>query len=376
MCVNPLHRYVEGKLYHLPCGKCSECIKHSQNEWCFRLHQEQLYTSLSGDLSVCVTLTYDDENVPCLGFIDKDGKFHLADRKSDAYCEEKGINKRSYGSILLYSDVQKWLKRIRRNTNWKFRYFACAEYGGKSSRAHYHILMFGLPNESLLSIKNKLFSYWRKCSYECFVVDFVTRESIRYCTKYLNKVDKRNHIVPPRTYCSKNLGLCWLTENIKHWLLDSMPMFVTYNGYKYPIPRYYKKKVFDTDEIKAKYYECVMLNKSAFCNPVQEKLNKFVEDVANKLLINGLKQCNDFEKVVTILNKQLFWLHKNPDVNAEIDPFNFYVKAQFSTVKADYDRLVLMASNYIEDHTDMSSCIMSKKKRDRYERKHSKNHHR
>lgn len=89
MCVNPLHRYVNGKLYHLPCCKCSECIKHNQNEWCFRLHQEQLHTSLNGDLSICVTLTYDDDNVPCCGFMDVDGKFHLPNKKEDTFCEQR-----------------------------------------------------------------------------------------------------------------------------------------------------------------------------------------------------------------------------------------------------------------------------------------------
>lgn len=75
--------------------------------------------------SVFTTLTYSDENLP------ENGNLKL-------------------------TDLQNFLKRYRKNTNEKFRYFAVGEYGSKqkykdnrgrvrigTERPHYHIVLFG-----------------------------------------------------------------------------------------------------------------------------------------------------------------------------------------------------------------------------------------
>lgn len=47
-----------------------------------------------------------------------------------------------YLPTLSKTDVQKFLKRLRKNYGKKVRYFICGEYGPKSFKPHYHILFF------------------------------------------------------------------------------------------------------------------------------------------------------------------------------------------------------------------------------------------
>lgn len=42
--------------------------------------------------------------------------------------------------------VSNFIKRLRKNTGLKIRYFACGEYGDLTFRPHYHIALFGYPN--------------------------------------------------------------------------------------------------------------------------------------------------------------------------------------------------------------------------------------
>lgn len=62
------------------------------------------------DDNCLVTLTFDDEHLPA-----------------------SGVDVR---------DLQLFFKRLRKR--WRFRYYACGEYGEKFARPHYHALLFGL----------------------------------------------------------------------------------------------------------------------------------------------------------------------------------------------------------------------------------------
>lgn len=92
----------------LPCGQCVGCRVRRAEEWSIRvMHEAQMHEHCS-----FVTLTYDDEHLP------------------------------PYGG-LRYSDVQKFLKRLRVRRAEPVRYFLCGEYGEQTKRPHYHVGLFG-----------------------------------------------------------------------------------------------------------------------------------------------------------------------------------------------------------------------------------------
>lgn len=91
----------------LPCGQCIGCRIERSRQWATRVMHE---ASLHED-NCFVTLTYDDEHVP-VG--------------------------------LVYSDFQKFVKRLRRCISpLRVRFFACGEYGEEFSRPHFHCAFFG-----------------------------------------------------------------------------------------------------------------------------------------------------------------------------------------------------------------------------------------
>lgn len=94
----------------VPCGQCIGCRLERARQWTVRLtHEAQFHV-----YRWFLTLTYSDENLPP-------------------------------GGTLVKADFQKFMKRLRKNTGLKLRYFHCGEYGETTWRPHYHAVIFGLP---------------------------------------------------------------------------------------------------------------------------------------------------------------------------------------------------------------------------------------
>lgn len=103
--------------FAVPCGKCVLCREKKASEWSFRALCEN-QSSLTEPLFV--TLTYDNEHKPRCGV-----------RKED---------------------IQNFMKRLRRNLDklkieHDIRYFACGEYGKKTHRPHYHLILWNFPRD-------------------------------------------------------------------------------------------------------------------------------------------------------------------------------------------------------------------------------------
>lgn len=97
----------------IPCGKCIECRLAYAREWANRCMMEALYHTDNW----FVTLTYDDEHVP----------------------------KAENGALtLVKNELSAFIKRLRKNTGQKIRYYGCGEYGEHTFRPHYHCIIFGL----------------------------------------------------------------------------------------------------------------------------------------------------------------------------------------------------------------------------------------
>lgn len=92
----------------VPCGRCIGCRLERARQWAARcVHEAQLHENNS-----FLTLTYNDENLPRNGGLDK-------------------------------THVQKFFKRLRARLPPKtIKYFYCGEYGDQLGRPHYHAIVF------------------------------------------------------------------------------------------------------------------------------------------------------------------------------------------------------------------------------------------
>lgn len=144
----------------LPCRKCVECVQAYSNTWALRcMLESQEYSR-----SCFITLTFDDDHVP-----DK-------------------VKPR---------DLQLFFKRLRKYFGVKsLRYFATGEYGLKSGRPHYHVILFGVDfsddriflkqdnRGNAIYISPTLSKLWK---FGFHSIGALTFESCRYCAKYMQK---------------------------------------------------------------------------------------------------------------------------------------------------------------------------------------------
>lgn len=142
LCRNP---YVKG-IEPYGCGQCMPCRINRRRIWSHRIMLESM---LHKD-SVFVTLTYSQENVP-------------------------------EGGTLVKKDLQDWLKRFRKAiAPVQIRYYAVGEYGERTERPHYHIILFGVG----VLAESLILETWKK---GLIHVGSVTLQSASYVTGYVTK---------------------------------------------------------------------------------------------------------------------------------------------------------------------------------------------
>lgn len=200
---------------HVPCGKCLPCLSNKRADWSFRLGIEHRYSKSS----YFVTLTYSPKFLP-----------------------EHGVSKRH---------VQLFMKRLRKKSQAKIRYYLVGEYGSLTGRPHYHIILFNFDGH-----EKHIQSAWSTRSNEPFGtvhIGRVTQASIMYCTKY---VIQRVYMVPkdmskPFAVMSRSfgIGLWYLTDSMLEWHRAGKRNYTMLHGEKRRLPRYYKDKIwYDPDE--------------------------------------------------------------------------------------------------------------------------------
>lgn len=201
-CTSP---YYVGGTGPVPCGRCMSCRIARSREWAIRLVHEQE----SWEDSCFVTLTYADEYLP--------------DNQS-----------------LVKKDLQNYFKRLRKSIYpLHIKYFACGEYGETYERPHYHAIIFGLAQSSDVLKDNWTAGFVRTGT--------VTFKSCRYVAGYIQKkitgdLSKSEYgvRVPPFQLQSQGLGLAWAIKNKQNMINN---LYITTNGVKTGLPRYYVKKL-------------------------------------------------------------------------------------------------------------------------------------
>lgn len=218
------------------CGRCTYCRLRYASEWGVRCEKEaSLWPS-----NHFITLTYDNEHLP----------------------QHNG---------LVLEDVPLFVKRLRRafdETN--LRTFGCAEYGTKTLRPHYHLLLFNSPlydlklysqnNNNPLYTSNTLSKLWPKGLSTIGEVTFQSASYVaRYNSKYTSSHHRLSHLTssgevielpPPQSICPSKrpaIGRAWVEKYADQLFRDD---FIYSRGYKMPIPRYFNKVLEELDPQK------------------------------------------------------------------------------------------------------------------------------
>lgn len=197
-CISPV--WVRSQMMHVPCGKCAFCVRKAINAWCTRLRHE-LEASSS---AFFLTLTYDNENLPA------DGE----------------LNKR---------DLQLFIKRLRK-ANPGIRYFAVGEYGTQGERPHYHAVIFNLLDLSLVTDNWKL----------GFVKGSRANAGrIRYMVSYMALPQDVSHRQAPFRLMSRRpgIGSAYLEKMGEFHRARCDPVIYDF-GTANAMPRFYKDKLY------------------------------------------------------------------------------------------------------------------------------------
>lgn len=203
-----------------PCGKCPACTARRVSHWSFRLRQEAKQSMTAH----FITLTYATEHVP--------------------------ITPRGFMSVSK-SDLQNFFKRLRKlyPPGHKLKYYAVAEYGGRTLRPHYHIIMFNSDPANITRA-------WTLDKVPIGQIHFgeVNEASCGYTLKYIHKAKKiplhaNDDRVPEFSLMSKKLGANYMTKQMIKWHKKGKRMFIQIeDGKKISMPRYYRDKIWSKIE--------------------------------------------------------------------------------------------------------------------------------
>jgi hypothetical protein len=218
-----------------PCGICLHCKINKRRVWTFRLLLEQRVT----EKSCFITLTYSPDFLP----------------------KDKSVHK---------SHLQKYLKRLRKKTTQKIRYYAVGEYGDKSWRPHYHIALFGLNSEDSKIISSSWKDPKTKQDIGFVQIGDLNKDSASYIVGYVikkltNKKDERlNGLLPEFMTSSRGktggIGLPYikkLAQRINKFKYKENRIIteIYYNGRLHPLGSYLTKKLAELTDIPEEFYE-------------------------------------------------------------------------------------------------------------------------
>lgn len=194
----------------LPCGGCLGCRMAKAEQWAIRCALE----SQRHETTSFVTLTYDDAYLP---------------------------------PTLSKPHFSTWLKRLRsRLDDTPIRFFGCGEYGERTSRAHYHALVFGLHPSQAHHVQDA----WAKGHTR---IDYANPARIAYCAGYVVKKQQAPRIKaearvdpetgeaytvqPPFALMSRRPGIG--AHAREHW--RSWAEYAVWQGRKAAVPRYLRE---------------------------------------------------------------------------------------------------------------------------------------
>lgn len=272
-CITPfqVRDKISNEWMALPCGKCPGCMKRRSSGWSFRLVKE----GERAETALFVTLTYNTKYVP----LTKSGYMSL--------------NKRH---------IQLYMKRLRKLSDKKLKYYVCGEYGSKRSRPHYHMIIFNADPEKVEHAWSQYKAGVGFIPFGDIFIGEVNEASIGYTLKYMQKpgkipMHKNDDRVKEFSLMSKGLGANYITDNMSQWhkndLLNRMYVPIK-DGKKIAMPRYYKDKIYsETQKLKINNHLKRLISEED--QKADDLLIKEFGDYAEKVLVERHKY--SFEKM-------------------------------------------------------------------------------
>lgn len=229
----------------VPCGQCIGCRLERSRQWALRcVHEAQLHVH-----KCFITLTYDKAHLPP-------------------------------GGTLVKADFQKFMKRLRKRTNAKIRYFQCGEYGEADFRPHFHALIYGydFPDKVFYTRNKQGDTIWKSEELEALwgkgfaTVARLTFETAAYTARYVvKKINGEGAAAHYRgrlpEYIAMSLkpaiGAGWY-ESFKDDVYPSD--FLTMRGKQMLPPKYYDRILEKEDEKQYKKVKAKRMARAKQCS--------------------------------------------------------------------------------------------------------------
>lgn len=187
----------------VPCRRCAACKKAYVNEWTLRLVHE----SKVPGRHYFVTFTYEEE--------------------------QEDYNPAHIKAYL--KAVRKKLERKYGNNTVHIRYFIVGERGERFGRIHYHGIIY---TDTFQDISETLSTLW---TFGFTYFGTVSGKSCAYVAKYIVPVD--GDVAFKRMSTRPGIGFIRLSDEFVRSYEERPRHYITENGFKRSLPRYYKKKL-------------------------------------------------------------------------------------------------------------------------------------
>lgn len=258
--------------FRVPCGKCLPCQKKRRSEWSLRLEHEYMFS----DSAFFITLTYNDFNIPRT----KEGYHTLHKKHLQNY-----IKRLRNDHVKYVAKEMKVSKSHVKNISKPIRYYAVGEYGSKTRRPHYHLLLFNYDIANLAPLTNQ----WKNTDtgYRHGHVDVgtVTSASINYVTKYMfkpfGKKDKRTR---PFSLMSKKpiIGHAYLENYGTHHIQNEDLEVRDKNGHVRRLPKAYLRRLFTNKEDR------IELSRKSFEKHIEKRMAQYEKTIVENYSGNVL----------------------------------------------------------------------------------------
>ena len=217
----------------VPCGKCAICLVNKQQDWAFRLYQEQKVSYSSH----FITMTYDEQ---CLPFGEANEPT-LDKRDTQLFLKRL---RASQFKMMLKHHKKGLLKQFNELELLSIRYYLVGEYGTETNRPHYHAIIFNV----LPDVMKKIGEIWNLGHVkvgECnpTTIDYVTKYCISTKTGNQERFNGKSKEFATMSR-RPGLGANYIETAAQYHADNQNATIRNHKGNFKRMPAYYKQKLF------------------------------------------------------------------------------------------------------------------------------------